>query len=1096
MKSRFKTFLCLSLLGLVFFLIVFRFAGKDQLILGGEGNYFLNLSQTRKIQGFAWSIRNRGTGQISRLPHAIFLYADFFAFWQRLNLQLATVINAFLVYYLPFLAFFILAKKGLGLDLGTALIVSLFYILNPSSVDYLASLALWQTSILFILPVFFFLIYRYFYQGKKLFIYFGLFTFLASFGLSNPPLLGIALLSLPLFLIATSLLLKGKLNLKRILGNLLILVLALSLFNFWWLANLFTRRATLQASYTEDFAVSWVQQYQSDNIFTDLFLFRWLVPKDPAYNFLASFYRCPAMGLFLLWPFAFILISFLRLNKKRLALTVLFLFLLLILALTAGAGGPLGPIFLFLMKKIPLFIMFKTHREKFGVLFIFLVALVSGLLLGFENKRRGKLFKLVFAGYLLVCAIPFISGNFIPESKIEKDKFTSRRFVYKKEYQEMIQAVNNQPELFRVLSFPGSENYQVTMHSRDDRYYRGMDPLMYGLTKPFIAAYRKNPFDRFLFTRVTDAGWQKALSFYNIGRVFLNLDLYPSFGFIESRGPAELNDLFTRRFDCLKNQSIVLCKNDESLPLFYLPHKQTHTNGDQEFLLDLVSLPDFEQPIAVYLKNGQQGPPEIIDWADEFLVKGRLIGSLGEEDLALAGQPVQLPFVRQKPGTVWHRLVLKKEQLDKQAAGDDSEVLFEKYLFYAGKRLNETISFKVDQSGAYREEMSAAIRILEYIRGVGSKNLPSLWAKLRARLGEHERIVNEFFPEGEIRINFDNFFEKLAGEFKSLRQEPDFSRLSYEFEIPQGGNYSLLISQKTIKEGQIAKTWSDLGEKYFAPGSQSLVLPIDNLYQHQLGQNLEIEDYRPDAVYRLWFEYRQSGYPVSFYLTEPDLGNTLKKNLPMTGSEWRSYEIFFRSSPWAEEAVIQLPVEEKRNLKVERIYRPDLVLKRTLPVSTESAPPRITFTRVNPTKYRIKVQGAKNPYSLVFLESFHPEWQVFLSDSGQVGGGDFPVIARYFDGQVSEGRHQDLGFDRSLGETWGKPPLAAGRHFLINGYANAWRIKPEDVGGQEDYGLIVEFTGQRALYRGWLVSLGTIAVSLLVLVVGWFKSFKKVTKAL
>ena len=42
--------------------------------------------------------------------------------------------------------------------------------------------------------------------------------------------------------------------------------------------------------------------------------------------------------------------------------------------------------------------------------------------------------------------------------------------------------------------------------------------------------------------------------------------------------------------------------------------------------------------------------------------------------------------------------------------------------------------------------------------------------------------------------------------------------------------------------------------------------------------------------------------------------------------------------------------------------------------------PQIEFTKINPTKYVIKVKEAKFPFWLIFLESFHPGWRVYLGN--------------------------------------------------------------------------------------------------------------------
>jgi hypothetical protein len=62
--------------------------------------------------------------------------------------------------------------------------------------------------------------------------------------------------------------------------------------------------------------------------------------------------------------------------------------------------------------------------------------------------------------------------------------------------------------------------------------------------------------------------------------------------------------------------------------------------------------------------------------------------------------------------------------------------------------------------------------------------------------------------------------------------------------------------------------------------------------------------------------------------------------------------------------------------------------------------PQINFTKINPTKYYVGIKNARNPFFLVFSESYHPQWRAYI----------------------------------------GKKRLLDKQHFLINDYANSWYI--------------------------------------------------------
>ena len=115
--------------------------------------------------------------------------------------------------------------------------------------------------------------------------------------------------------------------------------------------------------------------------------------------------------------------------------------------------------------------------------------------------------------------------------------------------------------------------------------------------------------------------------------------------------------------------------------------------------------------------------------------------------------------------------------------------------------------------------------------------------------------------------------------------------------------------------------------------------------------------------------------------------------------------------------------------------------------------PKIVFRKINPTKYIITISKAKKPYVLVFLEAFHPDWKIFIPDSS-------------------------LDDSKSTFETLGMKSLSNGSHVLAHDYANAWHIRPDDVGNRQNYTLIAEMTGQRVFYVSLFLSVTIFLVSI------------------
>jgi hypothetical protein len=93
--------------------------------------------------------------------------------------------------------------------------------------------------------------------------------------------------------------------------------------------------------------------------------------------------------------------------------------------------------------------------------------------------------------------------------------------------------------------------------------------------------------------------------------------------------------------------------------------------------------------------------------------------------------------------------------------------------------------------------------------------------------------------------------------------------------------------------------------------------------------------------------------------------------------------------------------------------------------------PLINYDRINSTKYNVTVKNAKKPFILLFGESYSPNWKLY--ENGK--------------------------------------PIFEDKHFVINGYANAWLV---DANG--NHSLTIEFFPQKVFYIGIIVSTSSLLV--------------------
>lgn len=118
---------------------------------------------------------------------------------------------------------------------------------------------------------------------------------------------------------------------------------------------------------------------------------------------------------------------------------------------------------------------------------------------------------------------------------------------------------------------------------------------------------------------------------------------------------------------------------------------------------------------------------------------------------------------------------------------------------------------------------------------------------------------------------------------------------------------------------------------------------------------------------------------------------------------------------------------EFENLEFHEIVSPDIVAVDELPEVSRDYP-KIEYSKIDPTHYRISVENATSPFVLVFNQSFNSSWQLDLQNSG---------------------------------------------HFTINGYANAWKISKTGT-----YTLDLLYTPQSNFKKGVIISLISVLFAL------------------
>lgn len=126
----------------------------------------------------------------------------------------------------------------------------------------------------------------------------------------------------------------------------------------------------------------------------------------------------------------------------------------------------------------------------------------------------------------------------------------------------------------------------------------------------------------------------------------------------------------------------------------------------------------------------------------------------------------------------------------------------------------------------------------------------------------------------------------------------------------------------------------------------------------------------------------------------------------------------------------------------------------------------INFQKVNPTKYKIRIENKSHkPFLLVFQSAFSSHWKVYPSKLSFVNQ---PIIDTYFNKAITEWGYRN-NFDMNPFETNTLSQATDLVHLSVNGYANTWYFSSKNA--RKDNQLTIEMNGQKIFYYSLITSL-------------------------
>lgn len=397
-------------------------------------------------------------------------------------------------------------------------------------------------------------------------------------------------------------------------------------------------------------------------------------------------------------------------------------------------------------------------------------------------------------------------------------------------------------------------------------------------------------------------------------------------------------------------------------------------------------------------------------------------------------------------------------------------------------------------------------------------------------LDDHQKNFNYIIQKTKsayVIMGIKEIFNKM-GEFFPLIEENVWitkkeEEKKYLFTIPEEGDYFLFASPEIgnklnfeideksyTREGEkMDSDWISLGGVKLEKGSHRLKINLSeqpNLFS-ELATSSAIKRISPEepgysyqffaqkenqvisahlaelddrAEYKISFKYQVVGNPLGLTLEQANDGEVrgmirhkIDRFLPME-DRWMKFEDIITPNLGSHEADLNfyLMADENetdtyfiKDIEVRQLLSPKIIFKKENEIK-ESQIPKITYTKINPNRYTVKIEKATGPYFLVFSENFNEGWRAYI-DKEQTNNKQQSekIIASYFEGEIKEGEHKNTFLDKGIFSNVFKESLPEENHLLVNAFANTWYI---DRPG--NYQITLEFVPQRVYFLGLVIS--------------------------
>ncbi len=308
-------------------------------------------------------------------------------------------------------------------------------------------------------------------------------------------------------------------------------------------------------------------------------------------------------------------------------------------------------------------------------------------------------------------------------------------------------------------------------------------------------------------------------------------------------------------------------------------------------------------------------------------------------------------------------------------------------------------------------------------------------------------------------------FTMIELEYKV--EDPDRQDIELVFGLDFNGD---AVIDKNIFLGYLPATNKDWDKfQIDAYGLIKRIFPVEKEY-NLMQITLRLKEYYPFYLKRLRIYSNSLVSPADFVFNRPVLeidGRKYWLNARFKDKA-DSRDLWFRQIVHLEKGKHYLDKLADDSFGVEQVVL-ELVRSSKFKVQSQKEEPEIIFKKINTTKYEVRVNRAREPFWLVFSESFHKQWRLYQLP---ITGHQLPefeeIVAEYPELGVKEAKYT-MRFAPGDIKYLLKESLDA-EHHLVNGYANGWYIDPKELDLPEDFTLALHFWPQSLFYLGLGIS--------------------------